>query len=426
MKKTAQGFSLLELAVIILILGLVTLLLWRFIEVRIQQRAAVTTYTLLERADQALTGFAMSHHRLPCPDSDRDGIENCGDPANEVAFLPAQTLGLADARAGQIRYGVLRRTSEETDPEANPAIDPLPALTRKANLTVAADTFWPMIALLGGGAFTETLPDLSADSFVPPFAVNVPLGEKNGLDFCYTLRIADALRPDEATIKNHHVHVVLPDGTARQVAYAMALPGALDTSGTGGMLDGSQESALAFDSPQRARTFDNDDRVRAVSLGTLWQRLECGEAIASIGHSHPNAATAAIMLYRGLFDEQQVLEQAVELAKAQVVIASAGILSAVGAIIDAVAAASHAVADVALEGNAASVAAAVVMAVAAAAVLPPAIVALVQATEVLGMAQMRYDYVKDFLGPTSKRLAGTMLLHVKQADAMGLYQGKTP
>ena len=431
MRKKASGFSLLELAIIVLILGLLTTLTWKFIGAQIQKQTEVTTYSLLERADWALTGFAMSHHRLPCPDTNQDGMEDCAIE-NQVGTLPYKTLGFADARAGRVRYGALRRTAEVVNPEAA-TDDPTPLLPRSADLATIIDRFYPLVASMdnadaASGAFKKSLPVLTTTTvgvgsrtYLPVEAYNAKLGNQNGLDFCWALRVAEDPPPDAGSIRNH-IHVLI-NGQPRQVAYALALPGALDMSGDNNLFDGTQTTALSFDPPQQGQNYENDDRTRAVSLGALWNRLECGEAIASIGHAHPNAATAAVMLYRGLYDMEQVLEQALALAEAQRDIAVAGVLNAVGAIIDAAAAVSHTVADVALEGLGTSVAAAVVMVAAAATVIAPAIMSLVQAVEVVGMAEQRYEY-SQVLRASAKNFAEQLLGDVETADGKGLYIGK--
>ncbi len=62
-------------------------------------------------ADQQVAGFTSSHLRLPCPDTNGDGFEDCGSGITS-GLLPVQTLGLkADAaRRGPMRilYSVLR------------------------------------------------------------------------------------------------------------------------------------------------------------------------------------------------------------------------------------------------------------------------------------------------------------------------------
>ena len=71
----------------------------------------------LTQADAAVLAFATVAFRLPCPDVDRDGLEDCGANAQK-GWLPTTTLRLAGAdpgvHAGQLRYLVQR---------GSPAID---------------------------------------------------------------------------------------------------------------------------------------------------------------------------------------------------------------------------------------------------------------------------------------------------------------
>ncbi|GHU38944.1 hypothetical protein AGMMS50256_38580 [Betaproteobacteria bacterium] len=226
----------------------------------------------------------------------------------------------------------------------------------------------------------------------------------NTLDFCYLLRVADDPPPVPASgslnIDN------------RQVAYALRLPGDLPEPG-----------GTDFTPPTNPQTWQNNARTRAVSLATLWQRLECGEATASIGHAHPNAATASVMLYRSLFDYEQVQQQAVELAEVGVLIATSQLVSSVAAIVDAVASALHAGADTAKIGNVTGVPAAILMAAAAALQVPLAIISMASAVETQQMAEQRFVFVKG-LRASAHTLAQGILNNAIAADAQGLYRGQ--
>jgi hypothetical protein len=433
MKTKEGGFSLPELAVIVLILGLLTTLTWRFIGARLQQRETVAARSLLERADWALTGFVLSNHRLPCPAGNANGIEDCGFGV-DVGKLPFRTLGMADARAGTIRYGVLRRVVGAPDPEAA-GDDPAPELPRTADLTTSADRFYPLVGWIWDSIPPSDLPVLPVLTTETELkdrvfgestlvrALNVKLDKDNGIDFCQTLRVAEDPAPADVTGRVH----VMAGGAARQVAYALALPGALDASGDNAPFDGWQQtSGPVFDPPQGGQTHLNDDRIRAVSLGVLWNRLGCGEAVAAIGHAQPNAATAAAMLYMSLYDYEQVLEQALKLAEANITIASSGVVGAVGSIIDAVSAGFHAAGDTAKSAGGlapTSSGAAVLMGVAAGTVTVSAALALTTAVEVRDMTQQRYDFLM-VLRASAKFFADGVAAHVSTADAKGLYLGQ--
>jgi preprotein translocase subunit YajC len=442
MKTKERGFSLLELAIIILILGLLSTFVWRFLMARLQKKESVTAHSLLERADWALTGFILTNHRLPCPDTDENGTEDPCIGTTGVGRLPYLTLGMADTRAGAIRYGVLNRDASVLDPEVVVG-DPAPPLERSANLTRPMDRFYPLVLSLGSAdpldafpklpSMTTTLPLAAPRPLYPPLASNIlPPNPPNGIDFCQALRVSEDPAPVPAEV-GAYAHIATPTGpAARQIAYALALPGALDVDGNGNLFDGAQTSERAFDPPQGAKTHLNDDRVRAVGLGVLWNRLGCGEAIAAVGHAQPNAATAAVMLYRGLYDYEQVLEQAVELAKANEIVAASGILGGVGAVMDATSATLYAAGDAAkTPAGAASVVAVALVVASATTTMALAVETMDIATETLNMAKRRYEFIKQLTASARNDFAldngtgkGSVTQRVVDHDAKGLYQGK--
>ncbi|MFA5529173.1 MAG: prepilin-type N-terminal cleavage/methylation domain-containing protein [Thiohalomonadaceae bacterium] len=102
-----HGFSLLELAVVLVILGLLLGGLLTPLGTSMEHRRVVVTDTNLALAQEALLGFALVHGRLPCADQDGDGNEDC--PLNGEGALPWQTLGLTrtrgyDAWGNALRY----------------------------------------------------------------------------------------------------------------------------------------------------------------------------------------------------------------------------------------------------------------------------------------------------------------------------------
>lgn len=94
------GFSLVELAIVLVIVALLASGL--LVGIAAQRNAAETidAQRQLENVRETLTGFALTHGRLPCPalpnlaSSDANaGVENCAQPHG---VLPWVTLGLPE------------------------------------------------------------------------------------------------------------------------------------------------------------------------------------------------------------------------------------------------------------------------------------------------------------------------------------------
>jgi len=97
--RSVAGFTLVEMAIVIVILGFVLGALLLPMQVQRQQLAQSQTESTLAIAKKALLGFAQQHGRLPCPaTAASNGIEQpigglvaCTQMAG---FLPAATLGI--------------------------------------------------------------------------------------------------------------------------------------------------------------------------------------------------------------------------------------------------------------------------------------------------------------------------------------------
>ena len=92
------GFTLIELAMVLFIIGLLLVGLLSPLAVKVEQEERATTQARLDDIREALIGFALGNRRLPCPDTDGDGVENPAAPAasctSDAGTLPWVTLGV--------------------------------------------------------------------------------------------------------------------------------------------------------------------------------------------------------------------------------------------------------------------------------------------------------------------------------------------
>ncbi|MCK9487852.1 MAG: prepilin-type N-terminal cleavage/methylation domain-containing protein [Xanthomonadales bacterium] len=380
-----SGFSLIELALALLVLGLVAVLMVAFLSHQTTVGLHRIDSSLLLRADQALTGFAARHVRLPCPDLDGDGREDCAG-GEQVGRLPFRDLGLPDLRAGRLRYGVLRQPG-----------------SAGLDLGRASDRFHPLLV-----------------ASLPPIAIHTPLGNINGLDLCHQLHGAGLL-PVTAGGNPDHLHTVLA-GQPRTMAYALAVAG-VDADGDGDLFDGGHGGSDArFVAPGAGSGHDNDDRVLAVAPAQLWARLQCGEAVSAAGHSHPNVANAAMILGQAATDYVEVQRLAVRLAEAKVDAGTAKVIATSAGISMAAAKGSIALSQTLLTAGAmAPVIAATAFALAA------NTGAAISAGIALNKAENALDEARSMLQATINYrnqllpAANAMAARARQADGYGLH-----
>ena len=131
LKSKLLGFSLVEMAVVLIILGFVLGALLLPLQAQRSQAFQSQTDNTLEQAKKAVLGYAISQGRLPCPatatsnsDAGSRGLESpapvTGTCTNTAGYLPAATLGIQptdsfgfalDAWNNRIRYAVTQVNS---------------------------------------------------------------------------------------------------------------------------------------------------------------------------------------------------------------------------------------------------------------------------------------------------------------------------
>ena len=107
--RRQSGFSLIELAVVLMIVGILTSGILVTVSQITEGNRRSTALSQLRMVEEALYGFAQLTGRLPCPAAaDSNGLESPADSSGVCdelhGFVPSATLGLAGAinNAGQL------------------------------------------------------------------------------------------------------------------------------------------------------------------------------------------------------------------------------------------------------------------------------------------------------------------------------------
>lgn len=119
--KDIKGFSLIEVAIVLVIFSLLIGGALAPLGSQIEESRRKATINQLDHIKESLLGFAMASGRLPCPDTDGDGIENplngVGGCADEEGFVPFVTLSVKsdDAWHQSIVYFVDEEFADDVD-----------------------------------------------------------------------------------------------------------------------------------------------------------------------------------------------------------------------------------------------------------------------------------------------------------------------
>jgi prepilin-type N-terminal cleavage/methylation domain-containing protein len=117
-RRRLRGFTLIELAIALVILALLLGGLLLPLSTQIKARRVQETQRILEQVRESLIGYALSHRDslasanpyLPCPDVDGDGVSDGagGNCTAVTGSLPWVTLGTgeADAWGNRFQYSV--------------------------------------------------------------------------------------------------------------------------------------------------------------------------------------------------------------------------------------------------------------------------------------------------------------------------------
>ena len=217
-------------------------------------KTAVSEKSVLAQADRALITFATVNHRLPCPDSDRDGVEDCGTGAQK-GWLPSRTLELAGADPG-VRNGQLRYLVQRGD--------------IGYDLTVSADDWRPL-------SYDDTAHTFLAMQETSASGGTYPSDIRTLADLCQRIDAGAAatLSPGMAQVK------ATPP---RSVAYALVHPGRVNSDGNNSLFDLTNDlPGNVVEDPALAPLLSQyDDQVLERSFASLQADFGCQTLFQSI------------------------------------------------------------------------------------------------------------------------------------------------
>lgn len=231
---TQRGFTLLELALAVVVIGLLIAVGAYSVPWLNERLILDKTRHVMTESSEALIAFAHTHHRLPCPDDNGDGFEDC---AAASGTLPHRTLMLPaavrDAANRPIAYAVYRNSS------GTPSLD-----ADLARLVNRVDDF---------------------DN--PPATFNV-------CDFCEALKNsvpAAASAGFASTSTRINAAGGCAAGEVTNQAFVLASSGFEDRDGDAAAADedNADGNTNCFSSPLRGRDDVYDDVVVAVGFATL-------------------------------------------------------------------------------------------------------------------------------------------------------------
>lgn len=285
-KRCWDGFTLIEMAIVLVVLGMILMVAFYAIP-RLTERARLeTTKATMDEVAKALTSFAAVNSRLPCPDVNGDGLEGTAGTCaagDVVGRVPYRTLGLADPVLDEahlpVRYAVYRNSNSTASDDAD--------------LAALLNRFKPVLPGSPPTLTTYTgLPDNPA-VVLPTEGINktrYQTNVENDLDFCLALRNAKKATADTNFVNTLDLSGKTPSFNS---AFVLASGGVEDADGSGGDIafDGVNVGpGVSYESPARRRGVGYDDIVYAMPFDQLESRLSCAAITVSVS----SAANVAI------------------------------------------------------------------------------------------------------------------------------------
>lgn len=167
-----RGFTLVEIAIVVLVLGLLLASLLGPLSVRIEQQEIRKTSEQLEDMKEALYGYAVAKGALPCPDTNGDGTQDrtgspevCSRAAGSIPWVDLGVPGL-DVWNRAFRYRVTSYFADQFGVNASgipipPTVTPPPACTAsptQASFALCTDGGITVLDGDGGNVVAHKIP----------------------------------------------------------------------------------------------------------------------------------------------------------------------------------------------------------------------------------------------------------------------------
>ena len=132
MHRINNGFTLIELAIVLFILGLLLASFLGPLAARVEQGEREETQLQLDNIKEILYGYVIKNAHFPCPDTDNDGFEDTTDGtgtddicAAEMGNLPWATLGVSetDTWLNRLTYRVDEHFADRETTESDGTYD---------------------------------------------------------------------------------------------------------------------------------------------------------------------------------------------------------------------------------------------------------------------------------------------------------------